>query len=830
MRRVLVCLLTTVAFSAAAFAQDLEVDFFQAARKPAAEQVAQVKIKTDVAAAFIETDTPNEVELQVRLTIPVGLNSYSMNPDVPKPTKILFEKPEGWKDASKDWTCDPTPKKSYDSYYEQEIEKLTGTVVFSRRYVLPAGTDVKALTREGKVNFLVCDSSTCTPMVVKFVAEYSAKSLKPEKKNRVSFEEILSKPGNLQWTALETEDESTAAGGADESLRSAYQKTPLRKTIKGETPDPVRLQFELSPAQAKAGEIVTLAVTMTLEKNWSTYGLEKADDTQPETPTTITIAPDNLEAVDKLASFPPPEVHEAQLGNEVTRSNAHEHRVTWLQKFKVLSDAPYGLSGQVRYQICEKGTTCRAPLSVLFSLGNQQDAPHLVGASAVTESFTNPEATAAIAPRKGASSDMTMFGAFLAAFLAGLIMNVLPCVLPVLAIKVLSLVQQAGESRSRIIALNLTYTAGVMAVFMGFAVLSWGLGQSFASVFQNTIFMIVMACVVFIMGLSLFGVFELPVPGIIPSAGHHHEGYVGAFNTGIIATILGTPCIGPFIAPVFTWTLTQPASIVFSIFGMMGLGMAFPFLLTGIFPSLVNWFPRPGDWMVKFKQFTGFVLMGTVIWLLLSIPMEYRVPVLVLLLALSLLVWLKENLAAHHDPVSKKVRARLIALGASAPIFLAGLWMIREFDPDRVSKMEWKPFSEELLVQYREEGRPLLIDFTANWCVICKWNEKVALDRDETVQFVNANGFVPIMADFTYENPEILKWLREFGEESVPLTIIYPPGKSSQPIPLRGQYTKKTLLKNLREAMSEANSEGAAAPEVTRAASGSAESLTAVGR
>ncbi|WP_437226470.1 cytochrome c biogenesis protein CcdA [Planctomicrobium sp. SH661] len=797
MRPIFASLLTALLFSfaSAAIAQDLKGDLF-----PPRDNVAAGKSKTEVTSALAPTDQPGVVTLQVRLVMPEGVNTYSMDPSLPKPTKITISLPAGWAEVDPGYTPNPPPKKGFDEVFGQEMEKFYGTVTFSRRFKLPNGTNPAAAKLTGKINFLVCDKDSCVPQSAAIEAAFAPQGLKRDARTSMLEEAILNSP--IQLTAGEV-----PAAGQVAPITAGYEVTPKRKTLDGEAPDPVRLQFELSPENAKAGETVTLAVTMTIADNWSTYGLEKADENQTEVPTSIKFQLENLEAVGGFSSVPEPELHTTKVLDEVVHSNAHEHQVTWLQKFKVLKDAPYGATGEIRYQICQTGQTCLRPLSVKFSLGSQQRAEDIADAQPIVKSFTSvtKEDKGAAFNVKSTGGDLSFAGAFVAAFLAGLIMNILPCVLPVLAIKILSLVQQAGESRTRIIALNLAYTAGVMSVFLVFAVLSWGLGNSLSSVFQNETFMIVMACVVFLMGLSLFGVFELPVPGIIPSAGHHQEGYIGAFNTGIIATVLGTPCIGPFIAPVFTWTLTQPSLVVFSIFGMMGLGMASPFLLTGFFPFLVNWLPRPGDWMVKFKQFTGFVLMGTVIWVLVSINMAWRVPVLVLLLALALLVWVNENMAFNHDPLWKKWRAHLTALVTATPIFLFGLWMLNEFHPSQdaqmqASKMPWREFSEQELVKLRDEGRPMLIDFTANWCVICKLNEKFALDRDETVKFVEENGFVPMLADFTKENPEIQKWLREFGQESVPLTIIVPPGKESEIIALRGQYTKGTLLEKLQEA------------------------------
>lgn len=819
MREIVWILLSAVTLAAPLFAQEPGRNLFQL--QGGIGQV-EPKAKTEVTAALVPTDKPTTVTLQVKLALPDGANTYSQNPDLPKPTRITVDGADGWTALDKEFTPDHPPKKEFDENFGMEVEKFYGTVVFSRRYAAPPGTNIKTASLSGEVSFLVCDQTACRPQREKFTAPYSAKNLMTSSQVGVVPDVAagLVRPAQadlpLQASAKNTETAGTVF---------AYQLVPQASRAASKGPQPVRLQFELAPANAQPGETVTLAITMTLDDRWTTYDLKPADETQIESPTAISVIPKNLQVSGDFISVPSPQVHETTLSGEVHRSNTFEHRVTWMQSFVVLDAAPYGVEGSIRYQICEKEKTCLPPNRVPFALGNAQTAA-LAGAEPISESFTqltspvmtavpaaqgSPEPALSAAPQfdvAAQGADLTLAGALLSAFLVGLLMNVLPCVLPVLAIKILSLVQQAGESRFKVIGLNFAYTAGVMAVFLTFAVLSWGLGHSLAATFQSTTFWIVMACVVFAMGLSLFGLFELPVPGIIPSAGHHSEGYIGAFNTGIIATLLGTPCIGPFIAPVFTWCLAQPATIVFATFGMMGIGMASPFLVTAFFPVLVSWVPRPGAWMVTFKQFTGFVLMGTVIWILFQIDMAWRLPVLVLLLALALLVWMSTHLAAPTDPLGRKLRSFVFATIAAAPIFGFGLMLLFEFQPAGAlthsvadGEMPWQPFSEEQLVKLRAEGKPMLIDFTANWCVICKINEKAALNRDETVKFVRENGFVPLLADFTQENAEILKWLRQFGQDSVPLTIIIPPGKDSQIIALRGQYTQSMLLEKLNLAV-----------------------------
>ena len=815
-----------------------EFDLFQVEPSTTLQLGAQPK-KATVSAALRPTDKPNVVKFELTLTIPDGANSYSQSKDFAKPTIIRLVNAKGWKPLDEKFVPKPKPKKQFDEVFGKEVEKLVGKTVFSRRYQAPAGTDVKSAKLSGSIDFLLCDEGSCTPQLEKFTAEYEPGEEKDSTAGVGDVPDLseLLKPDPVSVAPLpniEIDSSESVAG----DFRYGYQITPTRSGFQA---DPTQLQFELSPADAQPGDEVTLAITMLIEENWNTYGLEKADESQFELPTEIELSPVNLKANGDFISVPKPEVHSTTLGDDVYRSNSHSGKVTWLKKFTVQSDEAYGIRGSVKYQICEFETRCLPANKVEFSLGEGQLAAHIKDAVPMTEEYANqiPEPLIAENPPAEDESESetedivaslqaeseegvtSLSSALGLAFLTGLIMNIMPCVLPVLAIKILSLVQQAGESRGRIIALNLSYTLGVMSVFFAFALLSWGVGQSFQNVFQNTTFWIVMACVVFTMGLSLFGVFELPVPGLLPSAHDHTEGFGGAFNSGIIATLLGIPCIGPFVTPFIPWTMVQPAPVVFSVFGMLGLGMASPYLLTGFFPALVNWLPKPGMWMVRFKQFTGFVMMGTVIFLMFSIPMEWRLPTLILLLGLGLLVWIMGTFADHSKPFIGQWKTYVTATVAALPVAYLGIYLMNSAafrlgevgvptiaeGSEESGEMPWQPFSEEKLLSLRKEGRPMLIDFTASWCAVCITNEATALNTPETVAIVKENGFVPMVADFTREDPVIQKWLRRFGEESVPLTLVIPPGKDSKIIPLRKRFYQEDVLDALETALENQNSE-----------------------
>jgi thiol:disulfide interchange protein len=308
-----------------------------------------------------------------------------------------------------------------------------------------------------------------------------------------------------------------------------------------------------------------------------------------------------------------------------------------------------------------------------------------------------------------------------------------------------------------------------------------------------------MACVVFAMGLSLLGMFEIPVPGMVGSAagGNHSEGFLGAFFTGIFATLLATPCLGPFLGTAIFWSLRQPTAEVYLAWGVMGLGMAFPYLALGLFPQFIKWLPKPGTWMVRFKEFSGFVLLASVIFIVSYTDKKYTIPALVMLLGVALGLWMIGNL---YD-INSRIRHKNSVRAAALLLTLLICWIGFSLTGESKHRLPWEPFSETRLAALRNQNKTVIVDFTADWCINCHVNEGVALNTKDTKDLVVRNGVVPLLADFTSQSAEIKKWLGKFNQIGVPLTVIFPPGREADPIVLRGVYTQETLLQKLKEAV-----------------------------
>jgi thiol:disulfide interchange protein len=716
----------------------------------------------------------DEVRLSLRLVLPAGSNTYSQDPSFEKPTEIVLSEIVGLDSVEDRFVPDHPPKRAYDRVFEKQVEKFTGEVTWTRRFRLRADVPVDGVYVRGKIDFLVCDDMNCIPHSAAFAVSLTGAPVP-----------------------------AAAPQVAPASAPVYRQQVRPTRRIGGEVrPQPVELEFRLSPQDASAGGTVTLSISMEIDDGWHGYSLRE-NPGRTALPTRIELKDlHNLVAAGEFTEQPEPTLRGTDL--------SHSGRVTWTREFRVTSAGTYGLSGSVRYQVCDE-TSCLPPLTVPFALGAQGTSAGDARAaslqpSAAADGTTGEKPVIMPFTIVGDAAPTTLWMNLLFAFFGGIILNVMPCVLPVIAIKVLSFVQQAGESRGRILALNVAYSGGVVFVFLALAtlavspkVIDWE-GLEWGGLFQYSKFNLIMAALVFAMGLSLLGVFEIPVPGMLGSAAgaQHREGLSGAFLTGIFATLLATPCTGPYMGTALAWSVKQPVAVTYLIWGVLGLGMATPYLVLGAFPALVRWLPRPGMWMVRLKEFAGFVLMGAVVWLISSIDRDLLIPALVILIGVALGLWMIGNLYDHGASPRKKWTVRATALAMSAIVCAFG-WRLQ--NPSE--GLPWQDFSTARVEQFRAAVTPILIDFTADWCFNCKTNETVALNRAATRQFMQKHGIIPLKADHTHMPPEITEWLARFNKQGVPLTVIFPKGRPHEAIVLEGVFSQSTLLAKLEQAVAE---------------------------
>lgn len=772
------------------------------------------------------TEVKGNFLLSIHLDVPPGGHTYSTDSGFSGATRIKLVQIDGIEPVDEKFTTDHEPKIEFQD--GETVEKFKDPVTWLRRFRLKPDakrSDVRILSQ---VRYQICDALSCTPYDETFFGTADAPA-----------EVIASDPAKLaEFKSRFAPATPTPSKVAEVKEDSATAPKPFEIKLvpqRGKVADPIKVRFRLSPEDAKPGQAALLSITMELDEGWHTFALDQ-DSKNSGLPTLIELNSLNgLKATED--NFSPSLAPEIATTDDGIKQRVHHKEITWTMPVSV-EKAEYGIAGTFRYQICREGQ-CRPLKGVPFELGHiaQVEAKPTPEPVKTVVTPTPPSPTLGgddgsptyrgqkFQPRK--DQDPESMGLFVVyAFLGGLILNVMPCVLPVIAIKVLSFVQQAGESRSRILLLNLTYSLGVIAVFLLLASLailpnvvdlSWffeklGMDASkldrWGGLFQMTGFQVAMSCLVFAMGLSLLGVFEIPVPGMIGStAGHQHqEGPLGAFLTGVFATLLATPCSGPFLGVTLGWSLKQTPSVTYFVWFTMGLGMASPYILLGIFPAWVKYLPKPGNWMVTFKEVCGFILMGTVIFLMSSLKANWILPLLILLLAIGFSLWMIGHLYTINSPDRRRWTVRTFA----ALISGVGCWMAMGLADEKpgIHELPWQAFDGVKLKSELRQGRTVFVDFTADWCLACKSNKKLAYNTADTLERVKKHNIVTMKADWTDGSPAIEEWLNAFDSVSIPLAIIFPGDDPLHPIVLRDIVVKNELLRKLDEAV-EIKSDGA---------------------
>jgi len=379
----------------------------------------------------------------------------------------------------------------------------------------------------------------------------------------------------------------------------------------------------------------------------------------------------------------------------------------------------------------------------------------------------------------------------LLSFLGGVILNIMPCVLPVLSIKAMSLVKQSQHNKSNIMKGSLAYTAGIILSFLILAAVvvaikSTGESLSWGFQFQNPWFVFSLLILIWVFTLSLYEVFQIRVPGMsMATQASSKGGHSGSFFSGIFAVLLATPCTAPLLAPAIGFAFQQTPLVIFSSFVMIGLGLAFPFLLLGFVPSAIKVIPKPGDWMNTFKELMGFLLFGTAIYLLRTLYFllddSAFINIIWFLLTLSVGCWVYGRFAGPESSTTKQwiwTIVALIIIFGSGRLFINFENNPRAPGQESVKGLEdgWQVFTEETFEKYRAENKPIFIDFGAEWCLTCKTNESAVLHTEKIMQVFEDNDVELLFGDNTRKNEVVEKWLAKYDRAGVPLYLYFAPG------------------------------------------------------
>ena len=375
------------------------------------------------------------------------------------------------------------------------------------------------------------------------------------------------------------------------------------------------------------------------------------------------------------------------------------------------------------------------------------------------------------------------------AFIGGVILNFMPCVLPILSIRAFNIVKQSQNSRKNIFINSMLYTLGIVVSFIAMAtvvvilklsgeMIGWGFQ------FQNTGFVVFLLTIMYVFSLSLFDVFVLQIPGFSGATkASGQSGYLGSFMMGIFCVLLATPCTAPFLGAALGFAFSQTPLIIYAIFFLVGVGLGFPFILIGLFPSAVKILPKPGEWMNIFKEFLGFLLLIFAIiminTLLALMGGSYLIRILYYILTLSFAAWLYGRFVT---PMHSKATQWIATIVAILVIIFGYAFILHNQQADDInSEMKegsyWSLFSEEAVAQGLAEGRPVFVNFTAAYCTICKTNEfTVFMQSDMQAAFAEKNVLM-LKGDMTRRNDVMMEWLRRYDRAGVPLYLLFVPGR-----------------------------------------------------
>ncbi len=557
------------------------------------------------------------------------------------------------------------------------------------------------------------------------------------------------------------------------------------------------------------GESAVMAVTVEVPQG---YHAQSATPSSPNyIPFKVTLA-SNPAADLSPPVYPPGEEREyPQLG----RLNVYEGKVIVLVPLKVKPDAPLGplkLEGKLQYQICDDHV-CLPPQRpkisaeidvVATGTPTQANKPELFAPFKATATTLPTSAPAAGSAAPRGENDWTIWTAFGAAFIAGLLFNVMPCVLPVLPLKAAAFHRAGEHSRSRSVMLGTAFSVGIIAVFAVLAILvlvlrviSWG------SLFSNPIFVWGIVILLLLCAGGMFGMFTFTLPTALYNVDPRQDTIGGNIVFGAFTAILATPCTAPLLPPLLLWASAQPALIGVPAMLFVGVGMAAPYLILSATPELAKRFPRTGPWSELFKQMMGFLLLASAMYFaggrLIHGPNFWWLVVAVFAVAALYLIARTVQLSKHARPVAIASTLAVIMLGG--PIFWSARITGLTSATGGVSG-SWTAYSDDRFNDLRNSGKPVLVKFTANWCATCQYIEGTVFRDPQVWAALKAHDITPIKVDLTDEDApgkELLLKLNPAG--GIPLTAIFAPGRS-EPVVLASVYSSSELLHALDQATS----------------------------
>jgi thiol:disulfide interchange protein len=581
----------------------------------------------------------------------------------------------------------------------------------------------------------------------------------------------------------------------------------------------IRVEAIPSHLQVAPGQTFHVALVVTVAPDWVYYSPDPGEMVKPGA---VLVDAKLLTAGETL--WPTDHVKLTDLGDRKIPNNVYTDRNVIYVPLTVPgtiaereATATLTLDGQVCKEQCVDLEGIVASVAVKVA-ANAKVNPAWQGdatvAGGLADARTAAELTASHAAPKQEiviggidTADLTVWGGLGVALLAGLILNIMPCVLPVIPLRVLSIVQMAGESRRRFVTLGLAFAGGMVVFFAGIAVFNIVLVLVFDSAFnwsqqwQLPGVRIGMAMALVAVAANLFGLFTVTVPRKIAaieasSTGSAKGAHLGSAGMGLMMAVLATPCSFAFLLGALAWATTQPLAIGTLTFLCIGVGMAAPHAVLAAFPSLIKIIPKPGRWMELFRQAMGFPLLLIVVYLLSTLTEDaypFRVAAWGVVLAFAL--WMFGSWVAYNASITRKVVVRAVAIGIAVG---SGLYLLPQPAPLAVA---FEAFDEARITVEPGEGKTVVVKFTATWCTSCLWIDATVYDDASLAETLDAREDIVLMkGDATNEGSPASRYLkRRYPGKAIPITVIYPPN-GAPPVRLEGKYSTADLLEALDRA------------------------------
>lgn len=495
------------------------------------------------------------------------------------------------------------------------------------------------------------------------------------------------------------------------------------------------------------------------------------------------------------ANYSPGKLKYDELFERETLVHYHEASATF-----DLSNIHQAFDLKVEYQGCADAGLCYPPQKLTLRVDPINSTLSEVASSMSTSASTAALTSTPLDNKTEPMESGWLVQAMLLAMLGGMILNLMPCVFPVLSIKVMSL---AAADRTRLAIHGWVYTLGIVVCFVGFAIAlilarKGGEAVGWGFQLQSPGLIGALTYLFFVMGLSMSGLIHFG--GSLMGAGQQltqKSGLRGSFFTGVLAAVVASPCTAPFMGAALGFALTQPAAACIAVFAALGFGMALPLLLLCYLPALASRLPKPGVWMDNLKQFLAFPLYLSAIWLLWVYGRQTGVNGMASLCIGAVLIafgcWL-----AGRNATGLWLWVRRLSISASWIIAAALLFQNPASNSETAETSRWQVYSPELLATLRSEGRPVFVNLTADWCLTCLANERIALDTDAVEQVFEELNVATIKGDWTNTDPKITELLQEYGRSGVPLYLWFPAHSTAKATVLPQLLTKDLVIDTLK--------------------------------